>query len=83
MEDQVQQTNTGIVETEPQVQEQPKMVQMTQEQLNTLFSLIFTGSNLNDFTLLSHWVGLSLVDTACKQNISSSCIGKEVKSIEI
>ena len=38
MEDQVQQTNTGIVETEPQVQEQPKMVQMTQEQLDKLIS---------------------------------------------
>lgn len=38
MEDQVQQTNTGIVETEPQVQEQPKMVQMTQEQLDELIS---------------------------------------------
>lgn len=36
---QVQETNTGIVETEPQVQEsQPKMVQMTQEQLDKLIS---------------------------------------------
>lgn len=38
-ENQVQQTNTGIVETEPQVQDnQPKMVQMTQEQLDELIS---------------------------------------------
>jgi hypothetical protein len=40
MEDiQVQETNTGTVETEPQVQEsQPKMVQMTQEALDELIS---------------------------------------------
>ena len=35
---QVQQTNTGIGETEHQVQEEPKMVQMTQEQLDELIS---------------------------------------------
>ncbi len=40
MEDiQVQETNTGTVETEPQVQDnQPKMVQMTQEALDELIS---------------------------------------------
>lgn len=38
MENQVQQTNTGMGETEHQVQEEPKMVQMTQEQLDELIS---------------------------------------------
>ena len=38
-ENQVQQTNTGTEETEPQVQDnQPKMVQMTQEALDELIS---------------------------------------------
>ena len=39
IENQVQETNTGIGETEHQVQDnQPKMVQMTQEQLDELIS---------------------------------------------
>lgn len=38
MENQVQQQNEVNVETQPQVQDEPKMVQMTQEQLDKLIS---------------------------------------------
>ena len=48
-----------------------------------LLGLIFTSSDPNEFTLLSHSVGLSLVDTVHKQNIYFPSIGKDIKSIEI